>query len=230
MLKQSRSKEQSLGKLMKIYVAQMLLNSGVSSCQEQGINLLAEFLIKVIRKVGSNSRRLYELQGRQEGDIFHVLMALDQLSVTCTSLLQHFKKNNNNSDLSLNRLLTQVMESIYKEKYNSQEIDEQNNLRQRCQLSIQSLNQPSTNTCSLNTLLYAPVIFKNEKVQKQRKELTEKQLKEEKRKYQYQLDEDQFSKLLGKNKQKERKQELDLNPYNAPLKRKQAIKALDQML
>ncbi|CAD8132584.1 unnamed protein product [Paramecium pentaurelia] len=230
MLKQSRSKEQSLGKLMKIYVSQMLLNSGISSCQEQGINLLAEFFIKIIRNVGSKSKKLYELQGRQEGDIFHVLMALDTLSITCTSLLQHFKRNNNNNDLSLNRLLTQVMESIYKEKYNSQEIDEQNNLRQRYQLSIQSLNQPSTNICSLNTLLYAPVIFKNEKVQKQRKELTEKQLKEEKRKYQYQFDEDYFSKQLGKNKQKDRKQELDLNPYNAPLKRKQAIKALDQML
>ncbi|KAM3141801.1 hypothetical protein pb186bvf_006123 [Paramecium bursaria] len=214
MIKQSRSKEQTIGKMMKIYVAQMLLNAGVQSCQEQGINLLSELLVKsnifyklfVLRVLGLTTRKVYELQGRQEGDLFHVLIALNKLNCNMTKMITYFKQNTT-PDNQLNFTLKTVMESIFKEKYGAPEqMNQISNLRQKPQIQIQQLeiiDRDRRLGLSVEDLLKQNFYYKNQIQEKQKKEITEKELKEEKKKYQFQLDEDYYSKT--KKQQRERK-------------------------
>ena len=37
--------------------------------------------------VGTKAQKIYELQGRQEGDIFHVMLALDHMRVKTNEIL-----------------------------------------------------------------------------------------------------------------------------------------------
>ncbi|KAL4426195.1 hypothetical protein ABPG74_002960 [Tetrahymena malaccensis] len=83
-------------KLMKIFLSQYLISEGFKKAQEHAINLLTDLLIKYIKKIGVKVKRITQLQGRNETNIFQLLFEVDtNMKITLNSILDYISENQN---------------------------------------------------------------------------------------------------------------------------------------
>jgi histone H3/H4 len=75
--------------LARVAVAQLAELSGVESCQESAVDILADLLVRYAQQLCVGARDYAETAGRTEFNVVDVLLSLDDMGVTSDELRQY---------------------------------------------------------------------------------------------------------------------------------------------
>eukprot|EP01016_Furgasonia_blochmanni_P052825 TRINITY_DN8464_c0_g1_i3.p1 TRINITY_DN8464_c0_g1~~TRINITY_DN8464_c0_g1_i3.p1 ORF type:complete len:158 (+),score=21.06 TRINITY_DN8464_c0_g1_i3:147-620(+) len=79
-------------RLIKVHAMTLLLNYGFDSSEEQALSLMSDLMIKYIQKLGTTSKHICELAGRQSVNMFDVLYAFKDLSIKESEITNFMKE------------------------------------------------------------------------------------------------------------------------------------------
>lgn len=88
------------------------MNSGWESCEEHAISVFTEIIIKYIKNLGSQAKRLTEMTDRRETNIFDVIHALKVMDISLRKIENHIYESRR---LNLNTPMLKTISQITQE-------------------------------------------------------------------------------------------------------------------